>query len=276
MGAIEEAVGNAVVKLAKDIDAEKIILIEHSQEDEPEHDKYLHVRVTIFRNIHDSHQIQKAYFQTYLRKSTYGSLKAIKELIIECIDKKCLFKGDKVVCVADESVGVGYKSFIFIFDVDEVLFNISRYHLSENIHPSIIEAVLMLCQEISEEGREGRKIGTSFIVGQGDDVLKYSRQLILNPFRGYEEKLNITDPEIKETIKEYAQLDGSFLVHTDGTMLSAGAYIDVNTEGIDFPGLGTRHRNCAALTKVTPSLAFVVSSSGTVRIFKEGKVVFQL
>ncbi len=274
IGKLEEVIGHAAATIARDIEAKKVVLIEKVAKEGVEQDKFLDVQVTVFTQ--SEHTFEKASFESIIKKSSYGSLKPLKELIIECIDKKCLDKGDKVVCIADESIGIGYKRFLFVFDVDDVIYNISKHHLSENISPNVIEALIEIATEISNEGREGRKVGTSFIVGDKEKIMPYTKQLVLNPFHGYEKHIKITDPEIKETVKEYAQLDGAFIIHTDGSIISSGAYIDVNTEGIELPGLGTRHRNCAALTKLTDAIAFVVSTSGSIRIFKEGKVVMRL
>ena len=90
----------------------------------------------------------------------------------------------------------------------------------------------------------------------------------------------ITDPDIKETMKGFSQLDGVFFIDQNGTILSAGTHINLdmtaaNLEGLE--GFGTRHRYSAAMTRVTNSIAVVVSESGgTVRVFKEGRIVMKL
>ncbi len=90
----------------------------------------------------------------------------------------------------------------------------------------VFEAVIKIALEISTEGREGRSIGTAFILGDSENVLAKSRQLIMNPFQGYkkEERL-ITDPDISDNIKEFAQLDGAFVITGDGVVEAAGRYI---------------------------------------------------
>ena len=101
----------------------------------------------------------------------------------------------------------------------------------------------------------------------------------MNPFLGYpEESRKITDPRMKETLKEFAQLDGVFIIEDNGTILSAGTYIDIDTTKLEIPeGLGTRHRCCAAITHNTDAIAVLVSETGgRVKVFKKGKMVMTL
>src|SRR5678816_3242168 len=51
--------------------------------------------------------------------------------------------------------------------------------------PDIRELVIQLAVEIAREGREGRRIGTLFTLGDADEVLARSRPLILDPIYGH-------------------------------------------------------------------------------------------
>lgn len=143
------------------------------------------------------------------------------------------------------------------------------------VNETVFEAVIRIALEISVEGREGRSIGTAFILGDSANVLAKSRQLILNPFQGYkrEEKL-ITDPDIRDNIKEFAQLDGAFVITGDGVVEAAGRYITIDTGMVKLQkGLGTRHSSVAAITQRTESIGIVVSQSGgVIRIFRNGLI----
>ena len=46
-----------------------------------------------------------------------------------------------------------------------------------------LEQVLLLAIEISREGREGRKVGTMFVVADEDETFRHSRCLILDPLK---------------------------------------------------------------------------------------------
>jgi DNA integrity scanning protein DisA with diadenylate cyclase activity len=138
-----------------------------------------------------------------------------------------------------------------------------------------LEEVIQLAVEIAREGREGRKIGTLFVIGDVDEVLSQSRALLLDPLYGHpSEVLRVDRPEFRETVKEFAQLDGAFVVADDGTFVSAGRYIDVEVSTPDnfLPGLGTRHAAAASVSRMTGAVAVVVSQSSVVRVFAGGSI----
>src|SRR3989344_611572 len=120
---------------------------------------------------------------------------------------------------------------------------------------------------------------TKKYITQGEKIVCVTSESMGTGYKGYPEEMRkITDPSIKETVKEFAQLEGAFAINSDGTILTCGAYINVNTEHVNLPlGFGTRHRSCAALTQETDAIAVVVSQSGgIVRVFKNGKPIIKL
>jgi DNA integrity scanning protein DisA with diadenylate cyclase activity len=158
-------------------------------------------------------------------------------------------------------------------------FDISGLLNGTGVSEQVFGAVIKIAMEISSEGREGRAIGTAFILGDTANVMAKSKQLILNPFQGYKkEERNITDPEIRDNIKEFSQLDGVFVICGDGAVEAAGRYITMDTGLVKIPrGLGTRHSSVAAMTSATRSIGVVVSQSGgVIRIFRDGKIAATL
>jgi DNA integrity scanning protein DisA with diadenylate cyclase activity len=147
-----------------------------------------------------------------------------------------------------------------------------------NIDLHTLEQTIRLAVEIAREGREGRKIGTMFIISDTKETLRQSSCLILDPLKGHSnEKKHIEDPNMHETVKELAQLDGAFIVSDNGVFLSAGRYINASSEGIDLPlGLGARHMAAASITLHTNAIAVVVSESSIVRIFDDGEIVSEI
>jgi diadenylate cyclase len=138
-----------------------------------------------------------------------------------------------------------------------------------------LEEVLQLAVEIAREGREGRKIGTLFIVGDVEESLQRSRPLILDPLYGHPpELLHVSRADFRENVKELAQLDGAFLVDDDGTFAAAGRYIDIDLAAAPafLPGLGTRHAAAASISGETSAIAIVVSQSSVVRVFAGGEM----
>ncbi len=138
-----------------------------------------------------------------------------------------------------------------------------------------VEEVVQLGVEIAREGREGRKIGTLFVVGDVEETLRRSRPLLLDPLYGHpRELLDISRPDFRETVKELAQLDGAFLVDADGTFAAASRYVDVDVASPTFftPGLGTRHAAAASISAATRATAIVVSQSSIVRVYAGGEI----
>jgi diadenylate cyclase len=139
--------------------------------------------------------------------------------------------------------------------------------------------VFSICLEISREGREGKKVGTAFIIGDAENVLAKSRQLILNPFAGHQTgDRMVTNHDIKENLKELAQLDGAFVIRGDGLIEAAARYITIDTSAVGIPkGLGTRHSSVAGITLVTNAIGIVVSQSGgKISIFRNGRMVQEI
>ena len=132
--------------------------------------------------------------------------------------------------------------------------------------------------EIAREGREGRRIGTLFVVGDHEAVLGRSRPLMLDPLRGHpdEEKL-LDDPDVRETVKELAQLDGAFVVSEGGVVVSAARHLDASSEGLRLHlGLGGRHVAAASVSRLTRAVAVTVSQSSMVRMFRDGELVEEI
>ena len=141
-----------------------------------------------------------------------------------------------------------------------------------------LESVITLAVEIAREGREGKKIGTMFVVSDSDNVMRRSKCLILDPLGLHPaEAKHINNPDLRETVKELSQLDGSFIVSDEGIVLSACRYINASSRGIKISlGLGSRHVAAASITKQTKSIAVVVSESSIVRIFDRGEIVTEI
>jgi diadenylate cyclase len=139
---------------------------------------------------------------------------------------------------------------------------------------SVLEPTLELALEIAREGREGRRIGTLFTVGRAEAVLSASRALILDPLAGHvPARTHISDPNLRGTIKELAQLDGAFVISETGTVVAACRYLDASVEHIDLPlGLGSRHLAGASVSQRHGAVAIVVSESGVVRVFHRGQI----
>ncbi|QDT65113.1 DNA integrity scanning protein DisA nucleotide-binding domain protein [Calycomorphotria hydatis] len=142
-----------------------------------------------------------------------------------------------------------------------------------------LRIVVDIAVEIGREGREGKSVGTLFVVGDHRKVMKMSHEQVHDPFRGYGARDRmIRSPRVQESIKEIAQLDGAFIVSSGGQVQAAGRHIDAPATGLTLSkGLGSRHWSAAAISKQSKAIAIAVSeSTGTVRIFQDGYVVLRI
>lgn len=152
---------------------------------------------------------------------------------------------------------------------------------SSVINKEFFQALLRIILQFSAEGREGHAIGTCFVVGEEEELEPYTEQLILNPLVGHpKRKRSIFNPDVFETLRELAALDGAFVVDPKGTVVSAGTFLK-SPPGTRIRlghGLGARHNSAAGITKISPKFFAVVlsESSGTVTLFYGGKDILRL
>ena len=143
-----------------------------------------------------------------------------------------------------------------------------------------LKVVVDMAVEIGMDGREGKSVGTLFVVGDAQKVLEQSRPVGFDPMRGYlRRERSIFDAKVREGVKEIAQLDGAIIVAADGTVESAARYLETSaTATISLSlGLGARHWAAAAVSRSTSAIAIAVSQScGTVRIFQNGEVALRI
>ncbi len=211
-----------------------------------------------------------------------GRINQMKMAIIQALSKGLVKKGDKWICLSGiPQTKVLDNLLVLEFGKEfEIISSSDLPVISEIVRPEVFDALLTLALELSTEGKERRKpIGTIFVLGKHEEVLKFSHPMVINPFQGYpEEERNILDPRLKETVKEFSSIDGAFIFREDGVILAAGRHLDASGENIEIPlGLGSRHRAAAGITSLTDALAIVISEeTGGVRIFHHGKIFMEI
>jgi diadenylate cyclase len=205
----------------------------------------------------------------------------LTQALLESVADDILTAGARVVAIYSGFEADTIDS-ISMIHLDEHLGRLTSHdlrQLEEKAPLDTLKTVVELAVEIGREGREGKPVGTLFVVGDTRKVMASSHALVFDPVRGYSRKeRNLFDPKVREGIKEIAQMDGAFVVALDGTVEAASRYIDASAESITLSkGLGARHWAAAAITKKTKSVAVVVSeSNGTVRIFSDGEVFLRI
>lgn len=202
----------------------------------------------------------------------------IKYAFLQAVMLDVIHPDSKVVCVLGPW-GKNHLDTITIHDLslswcEEFPFDPRALINRKNFHTVI--AAIDIALDIGALGREGKSIGTTFIIGDVQQIMHSSHQAIFNPFRGYSEKeRSINSAEVVESIKELAKLDGAFVISDEGVIEAAGRHLDAASTVIrQLKGFGSRHRAAAAMTLQTEAIAIVVSeSTGKVTVFDKGVVI---
>lgn len=220
-------------------------------------------------------QVRAVLLTSETLEGSFNVLGQLKDILLGAYLEGTLSPGDDVLVLVGNREGFDV---VVHFDVDEDMqLSKLRGELAERIDMKVVERVLRLCAELSREGREGTPVGTLFTIGDVDRVMNHSRQVVINPFLGHpEEDRNILHDTMWETVKEFAQLDGAFVLRNDGVVEAAGRYIETNRKVEVQSGLGGRHLAAASITDVTDCVAVTVSTSGAIRIFKDGKIIMMV
>jgi DNA integrity scanning protein DisA with diadenylate cyclase activity len=181
-------------------------------------------------------------------------------------------RGKRILCMLDYDLS----GFLF-FDENDIGLLRLKEEVEENVDTDLLEHALDLALEIAAEGREGHPVGALFVLGDSESVLKHCTEQIINPFEGHpSERRNLHEKKNWETIKQFAQLDGACIVDDNGIALTAGSYINVEWSILLEGGFGGRHNAAATISKKTDAIAVVVSETGNIRIFKDGKPIFHM
>lgn len=151
--------------------------------------------------------------------------------------------------------------------------------LESSVPLKSLKTVIDLASQIGREGREGKKVGTIFVLGDTRRVIQHCKDSGFDPLKGYKREMrNLFDAKVREDIKEIAQMDGAFVVAPDGVIEKSRQIIEVSHADLTLSkGLGARHWAGAAISQITKAIGIVVSqSSGTVRLFQNGDTVLRI
>ncbi len=187
--------------------------------------------------------------------------------------------------------GSGYFDSIRLTHIEsefDLPIGVGENEMPGDVQPHVMTRLLELVSTLATEGREGKPVGTMFVLGDYETVRSHAHQLIVNPFSGCpEDQRNVLDPNLEETIKEYAKIDGAFVVRGDGVIVSAGTFVQGGSAGTPpggpqsgdghESGLGARHAAALGLSSITNALVIVLSeSTRRASVFRRGRrlVVF--
>lgn len=205
----------------------------------------------------------------------------LSQALLEAVADELLAPGARVVALYSGFEAHAIDS-VSVIDLGDHLGSLTVRDLRQletRVPLDTLQTVVNLALEIGREGREGKPVGTLFVVGDTSKVRKLSRSAGFDPVKGYSRKeRNLKSARVREAIKEIAQMDGAILVNSDGTVEAAAQYLNAPAENVAVSkGLGARHWAAASISRATKAVAVAVSeSNGTVRIFQNGEVVLRI
>ncbi len=208
-------------------------------------------------------------------------IERLTQALLRGVAREFLTPGDAVVVMYSGFEADTLDSISFI-RLDEHLGRLTARDLRQletSVPLETLKTVVDLAVEIGREGREGKAVGTMFVVGDTRRVLTHCQPAGFDPVKGYpRSERDLHDPRVREAIKEVGTLDGAFIVSAEGIVEKAAQLVDAPYANLTLSkGLGSRHWAGAAISKVTHAIAVVVSqSSGTVRIFQNGDVMLRI
>lgn len=276
--ALTRALIRNLLRFADDVDAQPIILFADVFRNPSHLQSFVSDKIVLATRATELPDalVTEARGLVRLARGDFSTESAVQLALLLAGARGLLGGGNRVVAVCGEKGSDNFDT-IRIEAPRALMSRVFGKGARESIAPDVFERAVELMVELGEEGREGKPVGAILMLGDEEAVRELSQQLTINPFRGYaEHERNLMDHALEETIKEFARLDGAFLVSARGIILSAGTYLSPPAEvRVDLvSGLGTRHRVAAAMTKATKATALVLSqSSGRVTVFRGGKEV---
>ncbi len=233
--------------------------------------------ILVTRNPIEPSEDDREFAETIqVRSFSNQRLAQLRSAILVALTRGVIAFTDRVCCVGG-IMGSNQFDTLVVVDIEREFQSFLTGSASDllpgDVKPEVLERVIAIATELAVEGREGRPVGSLFVVGDTDKVLGLTKPLVLNPFFGYkEEDRNILNPFMDETVKEFSSIDGAFIIRGDGVVESAGALIQAATYNFALPsGLGSRHAAAAAISVAAECIALVVSSStGQVALFRRG------
>lgn len=232
--------------------------------------------ILVTRNPIEPSEDQKEFAETIqVRSFSTQRMAQLRSAILVALTRGIISFTDRICCIGGVT-GSNQFDTLAVVDIErefQSLLTGRNELLPEDVKPEVLERVIAIATELAVEGREGKPVGSLFVVGGTDEVEKLIKPLVLNPFHGYkDEDRNILNPFMDETVKEFSSIDGAFVIRGDGVVQSAGSLIQAIDSAHTLPsGLGSRHAAASAISIAAQCIAIVVSSSTSqVMLFRRG------
>jgi len=268
---------HAGLSLFEDIEADAILIEVESNKDMDKIEEFISSRKINLFGVSSNEKIKKKSDRVIFVPGILKKITTRFEFAISAaLTQELLKHEDKIIYVG--RLDSEHYNFIFTRKTSQVNAKgiYELFFSLKNVKTEVIYSVLSIAVQLGRKGKEGKPIGTSFIIGDCGNVMQKSSQITYNPFeRSY---VNISDAGVQNMIKEFSRLDGAFIISGDGKLLAASRYLEAGKDGISLPkGLGARHLSAAWMTKVTDAVAIVLAESDNmIRIFKNGELVWEV
>ncbi len=202
------------------------------------------------------------------------SLKIVRDMVYYLLNTSEL-RSDDIVLVVFRKRGEEYR---IKLNLGEMRYPTLVSEIGDRLSGEVIENLLRLSMHIAKKGREGIPTGALLVVGDVQNVKKYLIQKIANPIKSLAlEERSILREDNFDTLREFATMDGAMIIDSRGYVVTCGAYIKaLYVEEWLADGLGGRHLAGKSITRLTRAVSFVVSSEGTIRIYRDGRMVYEL
>jgi len=201
-------------------------------------------------------------------------LDQVKDLVLSCAAEGLIDRDERVMLVIATDVQT-----VLTFEMSDIGVVNLKDEVENRIQLDVLEAAFNLGTKIAKEGKEGFPAGALFIMGDMNKVLNNTTDSVRNPLEGSaEEELNIKDKDNWNTIKEFSMLDGALILDKFGNPVAAGRYVMFG-DGFERKvedGLGGRHLAASYISRSTEAISLVVSSEGTIRVYKDGEKIYEV
>ncbi|MBS3816018.1 MAG: diadenylate cyclase [Candidatus Thermoplasmatota archaeon] len=197
-----------------------------------------------------------------------------KDLVLSSAAEGLIDREDRVMLVISSDIQT-----ILSFEMEDIGVMNLKDEVEDRIDLEFLETAFNLGTKIVREGKEGLPAGALLIMGDMNKVLNNTTESVRNPLEGCaEEDLNIKEEENWNTIKEFSMLDGALILDKFGNPVAAGRYVmfEDDFQPTIEEGLGGRHLAASYITHRTDAIAMVVSSEGTIRIYKDSEKIYEV
>ncbi len=215
----------------------------------------------------------KVIFSSYSRFPDIESLKIIRDVLFYLINTSEIEKGEKVEILFKKR-GEFHK---LLFDTSQLEYVTINSLLSDRLSGKLIESILKLSMNIARLGVEGRPAGALLIVGDPHEVSRYTVRGDINPIEAIpQQRRSILNEDNFGILRQYATMDGATIINQKGEVVSCNTYIKILDIPTNVEEIGGRHLAAKSISKLTKAIAIVVSSEGKIKVYRDGKTVYQM